>query len=521
MTDRPLRNPSRNALSAGVLGLALGAPLLTPPLHADDKATQAAIARAMDLSAAFENVAKTVSPAVVHITANKGGDEGPARGQQGRPRSPQPQRSPFGDPNFDDMLRRFFGDQGPGDGGARPQTRRFTSFGSGVIVSRDGYILTNNHVVEGATLVTVATEASQKYTARIVGTDPQTDVAVLKIEGDAFPAADIGDSDTLKVGEWVVAIGNPFELNQTVTAGIVSAKGRSQRGGAGGGGGLSDVTFQDVIQTDAAINPGNSGGPLLNLRGQIVGINSAILTRTGGSIGIGFAIPSNMAKNVMDQLITSGKVERGFLGVQPQDLSDDLAREFNYTGGSGVLVSDVTPDTPAAQAGVQAGDIITRVNGKAPTSADNLRNTIAAMGPGRKVDLDVFRDGKPLSLSVTLAKRPDQLAAADGGDEPEAGAADTARSEKLGFTVENLTPELARRVGERRVNQGVVITEVDPDGAAAQLGLRAGDIIIGINRQPITGLSAFRESTANTDPRRGVLLTVRRNGVTQYLSYRG
>ncbi|MBY0313468.1 MAG: Do family serine endopeptidase, partial [Phycisphaerales bacterium] len=459
MSDRSTKTVSRNAFSAGVLGLALATPMLTNAVLADDKATEAAIARAMDLSLAFEHVAKTVSPAVVHITANKGGDEvrSPQRGQRGRQR--QPQRSPFNDPNFDEMFRRFFGDQGQGDGNMRQQTPRMTSFGSGVLVTKDGYILTNNHVVEGASLVTVATEGSQKYTAKIVGTDPQTDIAVLKIEGDTFPTAEIGDSDNLKVGEWVVAIGNPFELNQTVTAGIVSAKGRSQRGGS-----MNDVTFQDFIQTDAAINPGNSGGPLLNLHGQIVGINSAILTRTGGSIGIGFAIPANMAKNVMDQLISSGKVERGFLGIQPQDLNDDLAKSFNYGGGSGVLVSDVTSDTPAAQAGVKAGDIITKINGKPPTNADNLRNTIASMGPGKKVDLEIFRDGKAQSISATLGKRPDQLAANADGDGDADANADATTDDKLGLTVQTLTADVAQKLGDRRAKEGVVVTDVQPDG---------------------------------------------------------
>ncbi len=516
MSDRPARTSARNAISAGVLGLTLSAPMFASPALADDKATEAAIARAMDLSTAFEHVAKTVSPAVVHVTANKGGET--VRLQRGQPQRQPQQRSPFNDPNFDEMFRRFFGDQGgpggPGGQGGVRQTPRSTSFGSGIIVAADGYILTNNHVVEGATLVTVATEGSQKYTAKVIGTDPQTDIAVLKIEGDSFPFAQIGDSDALRVGEWVVAIGNPFELNQTVTAGIVSAKGRSQ-----GRSSMSDVTFQDFIQTDAAINPGNSGGPLLNLRGQVVGINSAILTRTGGSIGIGFAVPSNMAKNVMDQLLTSGKVERGFLGIQPQDLSDNLSKSFNYTGGAGVLVSEVTPDTPAAEAGLKAGDIITKINGKAPSSAANLRNTIASIGPGKKVNLEIFRDGKVQTMEATLGKRPDQIAAANDG-EPEMPA-DTAIDEKLGLTVQTLTAEIAQKLGDRRAKEGVVITNVEPDGNGAQLGLRPGDIIIQINRTAVADAAAFHRVIRDADTRRGILLTVRRDGVTQFLSFRG
>ncbi|MFN0012671.1 MAG: DegQ family serine endoprotease [Phycisphaerales bacterium] len=512
MSDRSAGRPTRNAIKAGVLGLTLSAPMFVNPALADDKATQDAIARAMDLSTAFEHVAKTVSPTVVHITANKGGEAVTTGPRGGQPR--QPQRSPFNDPNFDEMFRRFFGEGGQGGQGGARQTPRSTSFGSGVLVTADGYVITNNHVVEGARLVTVATEGSQKYTAKVVGTDPQTDIAVLKIEGDSFPFAQIGDSDALRVGEWVVAIGNPFDLHQTVTAGIVSAKGRSQRGGS-----MNDVTFQDFIQTDAAINPGNSGGPLLNLRGEIVGINSAILTRTGGSIGIGFAIPSNMAKNVMDQLISSGKVERGFLGIQPQDLSDDLSKSFNYTGGAGVLVSDVTAETPAAEAGVKAGDIITKINGKPPTSADNLRNTIAAIGPGKKVNLELFRDGSLQTVEATLGKRPDQIAAGDNAD-PEP-TADTVTDEKLGLTVQTLTPDIAEKLGDRRAKQGVVITNVEPDGNGAQLGLRPGDIIIQVNRSPVADTATFNDVIKDADTRRGILLTVRRNGVTQFLSFRG
>jgi serine protease Do len=323
------------------------------------------------MSQAFETAAAKVSPSVVSIFAEQVVQ---AEGGQGLP------DDPFRDFFGDQFFRRFFGD--PGQGGSSRRTVR--GLGSGVIVSRDGLILTNNHVVEKASKLSVVISDKKSYPAKVVGTDPQTDVAVIRIDAKDLPVAELGDSDTVKVGEWVLAVGNPFQLMHSVTAGIISAKGRSSVG-------LAD--YEDFIQTDASINPGNSGGALADLDGRIVGINTAITSPSGGSIGIGFAIPINMARRVMDELIEKGQVVRGYVGVTLQPIDENMAQALNLKGTDGALVGDVVPDGPADKAGIKRGDVVVAVNGAAVRDSTQVRNLVAAGQPGKAMTLSLLRDG--------------------------------------------------------------------------------------------------------------------------------
>ncbi len=497
-----------------VVALALSGSLATPA-RADDKspptphtpptpaAVEASIAHAEALSTAFEHASAKVAPAVVNITASVGGEEGP---QQLQPRNPRqaPQAQPE-DP-FEELRRRMFGDPfGRGGGGMQPGRRPMAqSMGSGIIVSADGFILTNNHVIDGATRVEVTLADNTKYRAKVVGADPATDLAVLKVDGSAFTFATLGDSDAVRVGEWVVAIGNPFGLNQTVTAGIVSAKNRVQNGP----GQLQDVQFQDFIQTDAAINRGNSGGPLVNLRGQVIGINSAIIGPA--NVGIGFAIPANMAKGVMDSLIAGGKVDRGYLGVNSQDMTPELARTFDFTG-TGVVITEVSPDSPAAKAGLATGDILTKIDGRAIGTHNALRNAVAATPPGKKIDVEVVREGKRITLEATLGSRAEELAAGAGDEvvSPVKGG--------LGLTARTLTPELAEQVNARRGTRGAVVTEIDAGSPAAGV-LSPGDVIVQVMNIRIESADDLRAALKQVDLRRGVRLVVQSQGQARIVS---
>lgn len=482
-----------------------------PPLSEEEKRI---VARADELSEAFERVADRVSPAVVAITATTelrqggGGGGGGGRGQ--------PQRDPA-----EEFFRRFFGDQAPPGMGPLPRGDMpgRVSTGSGVIVSPDGYILTNNHVVEGSNKITVQLNDNRKIDAKLVGADPATDVAVLKLESGSagsgtgekptFPWAPLGNSDRLRIGQWVVAIGNPFGLNHTVTAGIVSAKGRANQS-------LEGVQYQDFIQTDAAINPGNSGGPLLNLRGEIVGINSAILSRAGGSIGIGFAIPVNLAKTVMDSLITDGVADRGWLGITMQELDKQLAEMFkiDLEKTQGVLVAEVVPEGPAAAAGLQTGDIIVAINGRATPDARTLRNIVGIAPVGSAASVEVLREGAKKTLSVTVARRDEAaLAKLQFGD----AAVSPARS-GLGITVVTLTPGVAEKRGLviRGQLRGVLVTEVDRDSRAAG-AIRPDDVIVSVNRIPTPDVATFERVMGEVDLSRGVLLELRGPRGAQFL----
>ncbi|MFQ5749019.1 MAG: DegQ family serine endoprotease [Planctomycetota bacterium] len=486
-----------------ILSIVLGSSLLmalagaSPALEAPG-GSHPRLTGAEELSHAFRAVAGKVRPCVVNITTTAT-LQAPMQGG--------PQIFRFGpDSGFpdDDFLRRFFGfGNGPqGPQGLRiPQQRLIRKGeGSGVLVRADGYILTNNHVVREAEKVTVRTADGRTFPARIVGTDEHTDLAVLKIEADGFVPATLGDSEKLEVGDWVLAVGNPFGLEQTVTAGIVSAKGRNHMG-------LAD--YENFIQTDAAINPGNSGGPLVNMEGEVVGINTAIYSKTGGAMGLGFAIPINMVRTVMKSIIETGHVDRGRLGAYIQDLDADLARSFHFEGTEGVLVGQVVAGSPAEKAGIQDGDIITSIDGKKMHDANQLRNTIAATNPGTEVSIDLFRDGKELSVIVEVGHLNDQDSAASTGG----------RDTSLGFAVRPATRSEAEKLGIE-ARSAVLVDSVEPGGLAAEAGIQPGDQIVAVNGTRIHGMKSFHKALQNADLKEGVRMRIRSQGVQRFVFLR-
>jgi Do/DeqQ family serine protease len=386
-----------------------------------------------------------------------------------------------------------------------PRERVQRGLGSGVIVSSDGYLLTNHHVVDGAEEIKVELSNREAFTARIVGSDPPSDLAVLKVDSAKLPVLQLGDSDQVRVGDVVLALGNPLGLGQTVTAGIISAKGRST--------GLSDGSFEDFLQTDAPINRGNSGGALVDTRGQLIGINSQIVSPTGGNIGIGFAIPSNMARNVMDQLRNSGAVRRGWLGVTIQPVTSDIAASLGLGEPRGVLVNSVRPGGAADQAGVRQGDIIVGFDGKAVEDGNSLRNRVATTQPGKQVTLTILRDGKEQQLTATLDEFSTEAArnAQNGGGETQGG--------RLGVTVQPVTPEIAAQLGIDRNTRGVVVTAVDPAGPAAAADINPGDVISEANRQTIRSPEDLQSAVDQANGR-PVLLLVNRRGQTVFVAVR-
>ncbi len=428
------------------------------------------------LSRAFASVAETLKPAVVNIfTEQKAGE------------TIEKLEPPTGGP-FDEFFERFFREQ--------PNQRR-RSLGSGVIIDARGYVITNNHVVENADEIEIQFSDERRFKADVVGTDSATDLAVLKIKTDTnetFHHVDFGDSEALVVGEWVLAMGNPFGFGHTVTAGIVSAKGRV----------IGQGTYDDFVQTDAAINPGNSGGPLVNMKAQVVGINSNIISNSGGSMGIGFAIPSNMTRKIYDQLVSEGTVTRGWLGVQIQPLSAELARSFGLEGKRGALISDVLgEDSPAAKAGLKAGDIIVELNGVPVDSNTHLVHLVADIHPGDTVNLKYYREGRIASTKVTVAKRTVEEAFAAP---PRDVQGDKGR---LGISGQNLTPQLASEIGASS-KAGVVLVDLDPDGPAEDAGLSRGDILIEANRQPIRSVDDLQRILAEVPKGGDLLLRVER-----------
>jgi serine protease Do len=400
-------------------------------------------------------------------------------------------------PFFDDpFLRRFFGDEFFRQFN-EPREQRTTSLGSGVIVDGGGYILTNNHVIKDAEEIKVTLSDNREFDGKVIGTDPKTDLAVIKIDAKDLPTIKWGDSDKLQVGEPVIAVGSPYGLNQTVTFGIVSAKGRANVR-------ISD--YEDFIQTDAAINPGNSGGPLINIRGQLVGINTAIFSTTGGYQGIGFAIPSSMAKIVLESLIKEGKVVRGWLGVTIQPVTKAIAEQFKLAREEGVLVSDVMAESPAAKAGLQRGDVIIEYEGKKAGDPAELRNMVAATPPGTKVTLKIVRDGKEKSVAVTIAELSE-------GPEGLAGQADNALR---GVNVQDITPELRKNLDIPQRVTGVIVTDVEED-----VGLLRGDLIMEVNRVSIQSVEDYSKVVSEIGPESDVLLLVYRNGRVFYLTIQG
>jgi serine protease Do len=403
-----------------------------------------------------------------------------------------PQTPFFNDPFF----QQFFGNQG----GQRQQKER--GLGSGVIVSSDGYILTNNHVIDKATDIKVKLADKREFTGKVVGADPQTDIAVVKIATTGLPTITLGDSSRIHVGDYAFAIGNPFGVGETATMGIISATGRN---------GLQIESYEDFIQTDAAINPGNSGGALLNARGQLIGINTAILAgNSGGNQGIGFAIPINMAKYVMDQILKNGKVVRGFVGVGLQDVSASIAKVFNVPADKGAMVSDVQPDTPGARAGLQRGDVITEVNGQPVQGENDLRLKIGTMTPGTTVTLKVNRGGQMHDVTLKLGEQP---SAKNAGGESE-GSADT--SPMRGVQVQDLTDDIRQQIGVSSDTKGVVVSDVADGSPASDSGLQRGDVIEQVNRQNINSASEYQRIVESIG-KKTIVLLVNRRGSTNFL----
>ena len=411
-------------------------------------------------------------------------------------KTPSGPSSPF----FEDpFFRQFFGDQFFRQ---MPREQREHSLGSGVIVSEDGYILTNNHVVDKATDIKIALPDKREFKGKVVGSDPKTDVAVVKISATGLPTLAFGDSDKLQVGDYVFAIGDPFGIGETATMGIVSAKGR---------GGLAIEDYEDFIQTDAAINPGNSGGALINARGELIGINTAILAGNGGgNQGIGFAIPISMARRVMDQILKNGKVTRGYLGVAIQDVTPDLAKVFKAPEGKGALVGDVSSDGPGAKAGLQKGDVIEEIDGQTVTGVNDLRLRIASTAPGTTVHLKILRNGKPRDVAVTLGQLPEKA-----NEGPLSGGENEGTPMK-GVQVEELTPQLRRELDLSPNVHGVVVTDVSPDSPAADAGLRRGDVIEEVNRQAVDSVSEYRGALRRAG-KQSLVLLVSRNGNTTFV----
>jgi len=429
----------------------------------------------------YADVVDHVAPAVVTIRSSR--------------RVRAPQQFPFSD---DPFFQRFFGGGVPNGGGTQVEQ----ALGSGVIVSADGHILTNHHVIDGAEEIKVDLSTRHTYSAKVIGSDAPSDLAVLKINAGNLPVLQLANSDQVRVGDVALAVGNPLGIGETVTEGIISAKGRAT--GTGGG------SFQDFLQTDAPINRGNSGGALVNTRGELVGINSQILSPNGGNIGIGFAIPSNMAKTVMNQLIGKGKVQRGMMGVGIQQVTSDLAASMGLKDVQGILIDSVTAGGPAEQAGLKVGDVILKLNGKEVSDTNELRNTVAAMQPGAEVTLTISRESRQQDVRVRLGELNPQTAANAQGR----GGAPS--SSQLGITVAPLTPDLSRQLGLRAGAQGLVIEQVDPSGPAGRAGLQAGDLIEQVNRQPVKAPDDMRRALQASNGRPPLLL-INRGGQTIFV----
>jgi serine protease Do len=462
--------------------------------------------RVSQLSNSFADIIEKASPAVVKISMTRiikasdqqgGGDNNPF----------------MSDPFF----RQFFGGGGRN---MRPRDQREAGLGSGVIVSSNGYILTNNHVIDKATSLKVDLSDGREFNAKTVGADPQTDVAVIKIDGSNLPVMPFANSDGARVGDICFAIGNPFNQEHTVTMGIVSAKGRNLREGP--------TYIQNFIQTDAAINPGNSGGALINARGEMIGMNTMILTGgnnfggEGGNIGIGFAVPSNLAKGVMEQLEKNGKVARGYMGVTLQSVTPDLAPQFGLKEAKGAIVSNISPNEPGARAGLKEGDVITAIDGKPVNGSDDLTMDVISHAPGSTVNLTVLRDNKPMTVNVTLGTRPGGVdwdsknGGNSGNDNGNDNDNNTGTASMRGISVETLTPDLAQQVGVPANTKGVVVDEVDASGPAADAGLSHGVVITQVNRKPVTNAQDFKR-LMNEAKGKAALLTINSGGTNGFI----
>ena len=496
-TFRKLPFKARLALLGGAI-LMIGSTMAFSRLADNDEAKapvrlvveEAPVKRDGRFTTSFAPMIKKVSPAVVKVFTSTAARQNTSQN-----------RGPLDDPFF----RRFFGDDFPGAEQRRSRTPRQNGLGSGVIVSEDGYILTNNHVVENADEIKIALNDEREFTAKVIGRDDKSDVAVLKIDAKDLPYLHLANSDTLEVGDVVLAIGNPFGVGQTVTMGIVSATGRGNMG----------LDYEDFIQTDAAINPGNSGGALIDAEGRLVGINTAIISRSGGNQGIGFAIPVNLARSVTESLVKDGRVVRGFMGVNIQDVTPTLAKEFNLKDNDGALVADVSAGSPAEKAGLKAGDIITKFNGKPVSDSRHLKLQVAQTSPSAKVPVEVLRDGSTKALSVQLKEFPRNELASNsrrGGDD------DSEAEETLkGVAVGNIDARAREQLNMPGNLKGAIVTGVDESSAAFEAGLREGDVILEINRKPVASADDAVQLSAKNDRKDSVLLRVWSRGGTRYV----
>ncbi len=450
----------------------------------------------------FVELAQRMSPEVVNISTTSAPEQQhfaprqPFGGGQGGPGGQGGQGGPGGqgqDPfhEFWEPFERFFGP-------VPPRQFKQRSLGSGFIISREGLILTNNHVVENADEIVVRLANGKEQKATVVGRDPKTDIAVIKIDfPEDLSSVSLGDSDKLQVGEWVFAIGNPFGLENTVTAGIVSAKGRF----------IGQGSYDNFIQTDAAINPGNSGGPLINLNGEVVGINTAIFSRTGGNIGIGFAIPINLAKELLPELKEKGRVTRGWLGVYIQKVTPEIAESLGLKEPNGALVADVMPDAPAAKAGVEVGDVIVEFDGHPVHESNELPIIVARTPIGKKAKMKIIRGGDDKTLNVEIGElKEEEVSVASG------------KAEDFGLTVQPLSPDIAESLGVDPNTKGVVVAGVEPGSSADEAGLRRGDVIVEVNRTQIDGLPAYRKALKDASSKKSILFLVRRDQNTIFLA---
>jgi serine protease Do len=447
---------------------------------------EAPVKRDGRFTTSFSPVVKEVSPTVVKVFTTSA------------PKQQNYQSNPFSD---DPFFRRFFGDQ------PRGQQRQFRApkqhgLGSGVIVSEDGYILTNNHVVENADEIKVSLADQREFTAKVVGRDDKSDIAVLKIDAKKLPFARLSNSDNIEVGDVVLAIGNPFGVGQTVTMGIVSATGRGNIG----------LDYEDFIQTDAAINPGNSGGALVDAEGRLVGINTAILSRSGGNQGVGFAVPVNLARSVMESLIKDGRVVRGFMGVNIQDVTPTLAREFNIKENTGALVADVTAGSPADKAGIKAGDIVVEFNNKPVRDSRHLKLQVGQTAPSAKVPVKLMRDGSTKVVEVRLKELDGKEVASRSSKPTDAKGEESLKGVTVG-DIDSRTREQLKLPAELK---GALVTDIDESSAAYEAGLREGDVILEINRKPVTNADEAVELSARGNDR-SILLRVFSQGGTRYL----
>lgn len=438
-----------------------------------------------EATVSYAEVVKRVAPAVVTIRSER--------------RVRAPRQHPFVD---DPFFRDFFGGVQPAP---REQIQR--GLGSGVLITKDGYLLTNHHVIDGAQEIRVELTNNRVYDAKVVGTDPRSDLAVLKINAGDLALLTLGNSDKVRVGDVVLAVGNPLGLGQTVTAGIISAKGRST--------GLSDGSFESFLQTDAPINQGNSGGALVNTAGELVGINSQILSPTGGNIGIGFAIPTNMARSVAEQLIKGGKVRRGRLGVSIQPVTSDIAASLGMQDVRGVIVNSVEQGSPAERAGLKQGDVILKFNGADINDGNSLRNMVASAGPGAEAKLTVLREGREQQVGATL----DELSSDTDPAGAPRGDGNSSFEGRFGMSVAPLTPRLAAQLGLRPNVEGVVVTNIDPAGAAADAGMQPGDVIEQVNRQPVRTVEELKAALDRARDRPALLL-INRRGASAYSTLR-